>query len=269
MIRLWLMAVGVVLLLGCGVSDPLNDLLDPGDSPVLEGVAVKNGKDGIHVLENEGTVRYLGEIENHTAQPTCFVDISFSTYDAEGGLIDQGFGRAEIVGTTLRFFDQIEHACLLSGEFASFDTGELDVSAPFDDFLYKICVNPNLPNDPEPMCDFFPLAEEPLAVLTLLDLEAGEIGGMRAFTFRVRNDSEMLAHDAKVYFTVLDAEGRVMEIAGSVTLPGQPCAEDLGAAHPTSCLSSGVITPSLTVQTSTPVGETCAGCFYYRVHHSE
>jgi hypothetical protein len=259
----------LILLLGCGTSgDPFELTVTPPDGS--DPITVRGDKEGINVIvAGSRKVRYLGEIVNNGEQKSCFIDIIFTTKDADGNQIDTQDGISGMVnGFTLTNFGDEVHSCLKPGEFGSFDTGDWDLTGEFADFDFRICFRRN------GVCQSFPLAQEPRVPMVISDLIPGEVSGMRTYRVQIKNDADPLtapnstAFDVTVFFTVFNNEGKIIGTASSGVLTAQPCG-NIPAQNPSGCIGPGIIANAVTVNTNVPVSEICAGCFYARIYHSE
>jgi hypothetical protein len=261
----------LILLWGCGSGVDTSDLtvpLEPTD-PIM----VKGGKDGINVIvsSDKRRVRYLGEVENQGLQPYCFIDITFSTLNASGAPIDQGQARVELNGVTLSIFNNEANTCLRPGQFGSFDTGEVNLTEDFSDrFDFRMCFKNNIVR-----CQNFPLAQDPVVQLIADGLTLVDSNGLGTFRGRIKNDStetNFIPFDVKTHFTVLDAQGKVIDTAASVILTAEstaPTCSQLGinVSNGTVCLGPGVSTEEFTVNTDVPMAE--IGTYYFRIYRSE
>ncbi len=245
---------------------------------------MKGGKEGVTVVLatdswGDPTVRYLGEVVNNAAQPSCFIDITFNTFGERGGIIDQGDPRATLNGFTMFNFGLTDHSCLPPGHFASFDTGpvDLDPSDPFFDFDFRVCFNDNLKTE---RCQFLAQARQPeIPLEDWLDVQVqGDAEGKAVFVALVRNVSAeggVIPYNIRLHFSVLSGDGMVIDTALSSLVLANPSAEPcsqfniIKAEDSAACLPPGAESMELTVATNAPYPLDCPECFYTRIRRSE
>ena len=264
-----LIFLNLLLLVGCGTAS------DPGigtntTTDTSEAIGVRGGKEGITVITSKQKVRYLGIIENNGNQTFCFIDITFSTKGADGKSLDLTQGISETIkGFTLINFGTKIHSCLRPGQFGFFDTAERGLIGEFADFDYRICVNRN------GICQSFPLAVEPRAPLVVNNLVEGENNGMRTYSVQIKNDADSLtapnaiAYDVIIYFAVRNEQGKIVGTASFDSIASDNCPSSIQPIIPLGCIHPGIITQPFTINTDVPVSETCTGCSYNWIHHSE
>ncbi len=275
---------------GGGIQGPL--IQDP--------VALKGGKNGVTVItgtdsQGKPTVRYLGKIENNVGLPICRINIAFTSFNAQGTIIDQDLERKpEILkGTTLLApvnADKPQElvatdSCLDIGESGVFDTGQLvltEVFAENADFNFQLCVTSD---SKKKACDTTPFIERPFISLGIPSLENLAIenqAGNRVFRGRVRSsvpaDSPVdIAYDVRVHFTVLGNlgvnKGKIIDtsMAPISQIGTQGCPNGVPGTGGTGCLLGNGAEAEFLVTTQTLAAETCdtVQCYEFRIYHQE
>jgi hypothetical protein len=278
--RLFLFCLGAIYLLGCGQSG--GGLEIPFIQPGLESaIVVKGGKQGVTVIKNGNTIRYLGEVEyvdlgDQQQDPACFINVAFDTLGEDGkpvGQIQPFF----INGQILKWFDRLETSCLRPGEKGSFETDDMILTGEQKDFQVGVCINPNDPRlETSGNCSTNSGAQVPLASLAIFHLDVDQEDGFRVFrNIQVENKADpavlnVVAFDVIVHFTLKDNNGSVIDTVLSGTLRGITCDPSVDPKDPISCIMPGNRSEAFSiVRTTLPVEKSCGDCFDVRIYHSE
>ncbi|GEM_PF-2637550 len=216
---------------------------------------VNGGKAGINFKQTGNSVQFLGELTNQTATIRCFVFIQFHFLDQNNTRIGT-LPTAGVNGSTYTLLSGLEeHTCLDPQETGSFETPGAAIPLGFADFDFIL-------RDDNP-----PLRQPDVQLEIAGASEAPDGQGHAVFTGLIQNNTpsgslHTLAYDIKVMFTYLDGPIGQGKVIGTESFPmGHPCVIDNQGRN--FCLGQGESTP-INVSTNT-----CAGCYYYEINHSE